>query len=64
MCLPMSACKQIYQSLYCSASVFEVFVGGGVAYEDKRTFQNLIQRYCNTRCMEYISRSRKIVNNV
>ena len=28
MCLPMSACKQIYQSLYCSASVFEVFVGG------------------------------------
>ena len=62
-CLPMSACKQIYQSLYCSASVFEVFVGG-VAYEDKRTFQNLIQRYCNTRYMEYISRSRKIVNNV
>lgn len=62
-CLPMSACKQIYQSLYCSASVFEVFVGG-VAYEDERTFQNLIQRYCNTKYVEYISRSRKIVNNV
>lgn len=59
----MSACKQIYQSLYCSASIFEVFVGG-VAYKDKQTFQNLMQRYCNTMYFEYISRSRKIVNNV
>ena len=63
MCLPMSACKQIYQSLYCSASAFEVFVEG-VAYEDEQTFQNLMRRYCNTMYFEYISRSRKIVSNV
>ena len=62
-CLPMSACKQIYQSLYCSASAFEVFVEG-VAYEDEQTFQNLMRRYCNTMYFEYISRSRKIVSNV
>ena len=59
----MSACKQIYQSLYRSASVFEVFVGG-VAYENEQTFCNLMRRYCNTRYFEYIARSRKIINNV
>ena len=39
-CLPMSACKRRYQSLYCTASIFEVFVEG-VAYEDEQSFNRI-----------------------
>lgn len=62
-CLPFAVCNQIYHRLYGMASVFEVFTGG-VAYEDERSLQNLLNRYHRTSYTEYIKRSRKVVNSV
>ena len=61
-CLPVSACKHVYQRFGKMASVFEVFVEG-TAYEEESSYQNLVERYKTTYYMEYIL-LRRLNNDV
>ena len=61
-CLPLDACKFIYNKLYDKALVFEVFIEG-VAYETEQSLQSLLNRRNNRKSTEYLLKSRKVVQD-